>query len=149
MTIPNMCNVYTLLHSLYCQTLCTWRHPPGKEIYRNKKTSVFEVDCEKHKVYCQSLCLMAKLFLENKTLYFAVEPFLFYVLTEYDSRGCHMIGYFSKVLSSFVNLPYFCLCVCVCAFTASSQDWVLSVYCVCVCVVVIIHSVLLFIVCIS
>ena len=40
---------------------------------------------------------MAKLFLENKTLYFAVEPFLFYVMTEYDSRGCHMIGYFSKV----------------------------------------------------
>ena len=40
---------------------------------------------------------MAKLFLENKTLYFAVEPFLFYVMTEFDSRGCHMIGYFSKV----------------------------------------------------
>ena len=55
------------------------------------------MDGEKHKVYCQSLCLMAKLFLENKTLYFAVEPFLFYVMTEFDSRGCHMIGYFSKV----------------------------------------------------
>jgi hypothetical protein len=40
---------------------------------------------------------MAKLFLENKTLYFAVEPFLFYIMTEYDSRGCHMVGYFSKV----------------------------------------------------
>ena len=74
-----------------------WRHPPGREIYRSGKTSVFEVDGEKHKVYCQSLCLMAKLFLENKTLYFAVEPFLFYVMTEYDSRGCHMVGYFSKV----------------------------------------------------
>ena len=79
------------------QGLCTWRHPPGREIYRCGKTSVFEVDGEKHKVYCQSLCLMAKLFLENKTLYFAVEPFLFYVMTEFDSRGCHMIGYFSKV----------------------------------------------------
>ena len=83
--------------SLSVQGLCTWRHPPGREIYRCGKTSVFEVDGEKHKVYCQSLCLMAKLFLENKTLYFAVEPFLFYVMTEYDSRGCHMIGYFSKV----------------------------------------------------
>ena len=79
------------------QALCTWRHPPGREIYRSGRTSVFEVDGERHKVYCQSLCLMAKLFLENKTLYFAVEPFLFYVMTEYDSRGCHMIGYFSKV----------------------------------------------------
>ena len=40
---------------------------------------------------------MAKLFLENKTLYFDVEPFLFYVLTECDSQGCHILGYFSKV----------------------------------------------------
>ena len=48
-------------------------------------------------MYCQNLCLMAKLFLENKTLYFDVEPFLFYVMTEHDSQGCHMIGYFSKV----------------------------------------------------
>ena len=79
------------------QGLCTWSHPPGREIYRCGKTSVFEVDGEKHKVYCQSLCLMAKLFLENKTLYFAVEPFLFDVMTEFDSRGCHMIGYFSKI----------------------------------------------------
>ena len=86
-----------------------WRHPPGREIYRSGKTSVFEVDGEKHKVYCQSLCLMAKLFLENKTLYFAVEPFLFYVMTEYDSRGCHMVGYFSKVS----DLHRVCMCVCV------------------------------------
>ena len=77
--------------------MCPWRHPPGREIYRHGQTSVFEVDGEKHKVYCQSLCLMAKLFLENKTLYFDVEPFLFYVMTEFDSQGCHMIGYFSKV----------------------------------------------------
>ena len=40
---------------------------------------------------------MAKLFLENKTLYFDVEPFLFYVLTQWDSQGAHTLGYFSKV----------------------------------------------------
>ena len=34
------------------------------------------------KLYCQSLCLLAKLFLDHKTLYFDVEPFLFYVLCE-------------------------------------------------------------------
>ena len=48
-------------------------------------------------LYCQNLCLLAKLFLDHKTLYFDVEPFLFYVMTEYDSRGCHLMGYFSKV----------------------------------------------------
>ena len=48
-------------------------------------------------VYCQNLCLLAKLFLDHKTLYFDVEPFLFYVMTENDTHGCHLLGYFSKV----------------------------------------------------
>ncbi|KAH9361677.1 hypothetical protein HPB48_005170 [Haemaphysalis longicornis] len=33
-----------------------------------------------HQIYCQNLCLLAKLFLDHKTLYFDVEPFIFYVL---------------------------------------------------------------------
>ena len=48
-------------------------------------------------MYCQNLCLLAKLFLDHKTLYFDVEPFLFYILTEVDRHGCHLVGYFSKV----------------------------------------------------
>ena len=39
---------------------------------------------------------MAKLFLGSKTLYYDVEPFLFYVMTENDEFGCHFVGYFSK-----------------------------------------------------
>ena len=53
--------------------------------------------CFNCQVYCQNLCLLAKLFLNHKTLYYDVEPFLFYVMTAVDSIGCHMIGYFSKV----------------------------------------------------
>lgn len=48
-------------------------------------------------IYCQNLCLLAKLFLDHKTLYYDVEPFLFYVLTQNDGKGCHLVGYFSKV----------------------------------------------------
>ena len=58
---------------------------------------MFEVDGRRFKSYCQNLCLLAKLFLDNKTLYFDVEPFLFYVMTVADSEGCHVVGYFSKV----------------------------------------------------
>lgn len=58
---------------------------------------MFEADGRDHKVYCQNLCLLAKLFLDHKTLYFDVEPFLFYVLTEVDRMGCHIVGFFSKV----------------------------------------------------
>ncbi|KAG1968108.1 histone acetyltransferase KAT7 [Pimephales promelas] len=77
---------------------CVWKHPPGDEIYRKGPISVFEVDGKKNKIYCQNLCLLAKLFLDHKTLYYDVEPFLFYVMTEADNTGCHLVGYFSKVL---------------------------------------------------
>jgi histone acetyltransferase MYST1 len=75
---------------------CELRHPPGDEIYREGPISVFEVDGKKNKIYCQNLCLLAKLFLDHKTLYYDVDPFLFYILTEVDDRGCHVVGYFSK-----------------------------------------------------
>ncbi|KAK1138597.1 Histone acetyltransferase [Aspergillus melleus] len=75
---------------------CPAKHPPGDEIYRHGSISIFEVDGRKNPVYCQNLCLLAKLFLGSKTLYYDVEPFLFYVMTEYDDLGCHFVGYFSK-----------------------------------------------------
>ncbi|KIV83356.1 hypothetical protein PV11_05389 [Exophiala sideris] len=75
---------------------CPAKHPPGDEIYRDGSLSVWEVDGRKKTEYCQCLCLMAKMFLGSKTLYYDVEPFLFYILTEYDEFGYHFVGYFSK-----------------------------------------------------
>ncbi|XP_039629443.1 histone acetyltransferase KAT6B isoform X2 [Polypterus senegalus] len=75
---------------------CGWFHPPANEIYRKENLSVFEVDGNVSKIFCQNLCLLAKLFLDHKTLYYDVEPFLFYVLTKNDEKGCHLVGYFSK-----------------------------------------------------
>lgn len=88
---------------------CSNRYPPGDEIYRKNSLSIFEVDGKKHKVYCQNLCLLAKLFLDHKTLYYDVEPFLFYVMTTADSVGCHMVGYFSKEKKSFLNYNVSCI----------------------------------------
>lgn len=78
---------------------CVWRHPPGDEVYRKDKISVWEVDGKRYKQYCQNLCLLAKFFLDHKTLYYDVEPFLFYVMTISDTEGCHTVGYFSKARS--------------------------------------------------
>ncbi len=36
------------------------------------------------------------MFLDHKTLYYDVEPFLFYVMTELDENGAQFVGYFSK-----------------------------------------------------
>ena len=75
---------------------CDAAHPPGDEIYRNGSLSVFEIAGAVSRTYCQNLCLLAKLFLDHKTLYYDVEPFLFYVLTDCDEHGCHPVAYFSK-----------------------------------------------------
>ncbi|GAA5933213.1 hypothetical protein JCM3775_002571 [Rhodotorula graminis] len=82
---------------------CKMRHPPGDEIYRDGKVSVFEVDGRKSKIYCQNLCLLAKQFLDHKTLYYDVEPFLFYVMTESSPQGAKFVGYFSKEKRSPTN----------------------------------------------
>lgn len=72
------------------------RHPPGDEIYRDDAVAVFEVDGRKNKIYCQNLCLLSKMFLDHKSLFYDVEPFLFYVITEVDELGARFVGYFSK-----------------------------------------------------
>uniref|UniRef100_A0A182Q337 Histone acetyltransferase n=1 Tax=Anopheles farauti TaxID=69004 RepID=A0A182Q337_9DIPT len=78
------------------KAVCTRRQPPGNEIYRKGTLSIFEIDGKDHRFYCQTLCLMAKLFLDHKTLYYDVDPFYFYVLCEIDREGQHIVGYFSK-----------------------------------------------------
>jgi histone acetyltransferase MYST1 len=88
---------------------CTQRHPPGDEIYRDGSLTVFEVDGKTNKIYCQNLCLLAKLFLDHKTLYYDVDPFLFYILCESDDKGYHVVGYFSKEKSSAENYNLACI----------------------------------------
>ncbi len=88
---------------------CKMRHPPGDEIYRDGNICVYEVDGRKNKIYCQNLCLLAKMFLDHKTLYYDVEPFLFYIVTEGDSMGDHFVGYFSKEKRSPMNYNVSCI----------------------------------------
>jgi len=75
---------------------CNLTHPPGDEIYRHGRNSMFEIDGNKNPTYCENLSYLAKLFLDHKTLYYDVEPFLYFVLTENDEYGNHIVGYFSK-----------------------------------------------------
>uniref|UniRef100_A0A8C6LB02 Histone acetyltransferase KAT5 n=1 Tax=Nothobranchius furzeri TaxID=105023 RepID=A0A8C6LB02_NOTFU len=90
-------------------TKCNLRHPPGNEIYRKGTISFFEIDGRKNKNYSQNLCLLAKCFLDHKTLYYDTDPFLFYVMTEYDSKGFHIVGYFSKEKESTEDYNVACI----------------------------------------
>ncbi|CAM9619354.1 unnamed protein product [Chrysoparadoxa australica] len=85
------------------------RHPPGNEIYRRGSLSMFEVDGADQRIYCQDLCYMAKLFLDHKTLYYDVDPFLFYILCEQDEKGFHPVGYYSK--EKYSDLGYNLACI--------------------------------------
>ncbi|CAJ0587338.1 unnamed protein product, partial [Mesorhabditis spiculigera] len=90
---------------------CLIKHPPGNEIYRNDHISFFEIDGRRNKFYAQNLCLLAKLFLDHKTLYYDTDPFLFYVLAEQDERGWHLVGYFSKEKESADEYNVACILV--------------------------------------
>lgn len=88
---------------------CKLFHPPGNEIYRKHPLSFFEVDGRKNKTYTQNLCLLAKLFLDHKYLHFDTDAFLFYILTEYDAHGFHIVGYFSKEKESSEDYNVACI----------------------------------------
>ncbi|KHN99304.1 histone acetyltransferase ESA1 [Metarhizium album ARSEF 1941] len=75
---------------------CTLQHPPGNEIYRDDYVSFFEIDGRRQRTWCRNLCLLSKMFLDHKTLYYDVDPFLFYVMASRTDKGCHIVGYFSK-----------------------------------------------------
>lgn len=75
---------------------CLMKHPPGNEIYRDEKVSFWEIDGRRQRTWCRNLCLLSKLFLDHKTLYYDVDPFLFYIMTKKSDQGHHVVGYFSK-----------------------------------------------------
>ncbi|KAK4468455.1 hypothetical protein MN116_007660 [Schistosoma mekongi] len=123
--ICEFCLKYIKTRNVYLRHIekCPYSFPPGNEIYRCKNISVFEVDGYTSRLYCQQLCLLAKLFLDHKTLYYDVEPFLFYVVTvhhndvntsktDIDNERCfHLVGYFSKEKRSVQKYNLSCILV--------------------------------------
>ncbi|OAV87336.1 hypothetical protein PTTG_09377 [Puccinia triticina 1-1 BBBD Race 1] len=88
---------------------CTLLHPPGNEIYRSEEIHFFEIDGRRQKTWCRNLSLLSKCFLDHKTLYYDVDPFLYYVMCQRDSNGLHLIGYFSKEKESAENYNVACI----------------------------------------
>ena len=85
--------------------------PPGREIYRKGNISIFELQGRLQKYCCQCLCLLGKLFIHHKTLYYDVEGFYFYVLCECDENGAHIASYISKELYSDAGNVLACILV--------------------------------------
>ncbi|KAJ2911482.1 hypothetical protein MD484_g8935, partial [Candolleomyces efflorescens] len=66
---------------------CTVVSPPGERVYARDPLCIWEVDGAKEKLYCQTLSLFGKLFIDIKTIFFDLDNFMFYVLTTFkESR---------------------------------------------------------------
>jgi histone acetyltransferase MYST1 len=87
------------------------RKPPGREVYRKDNVSVFQIHGWEHKITGQCLCLLCKLFLDHKTLYYDIGFYVFYVLCECDQTGCRIAAFFSKQRSCMTNDIISCIVV--------------------------------------
>ena len=106
------CLKYMRSYSSYAlhRKSCACRHPPGRKVYQRGAHIVWEVDGAQHKLYCQLLCLLGKLFIDHKTIYYDVGPFLFYVLTDALNASTDLaLGFFSKEKQSYDGYNLACI----------------------------------------
>ncbi|KAF9261948.1 acyl-CoA N-acyltransferase [Marasmius fiardii PR-910] len=89
--------------------ICTVLHPPGRKVYQRGAHTIWEVDGAKAKLYCQNLSLFGKLFIDIKTLYFDLDNFMFYILTDAARDRDHMMGYFCREKQSFDDYNLACI----------------------------------------
>ncbi|TPX59685.1 hypothetical protein PhCBS80983_g02264 [Powellomyces hirtus] len=106
--------IWTARSITWHRSHCKKKKPPGRAVYIKHKRKIYEVDGKVDKLYCQNLCLLTKLFLDHKTVYFDMEQFMFYILTESGTdkkEGEHIVGYFSKEKQSFESYNLACILI--------------------------------------
>ncbi|KAG0143403.1 hypothetical protein CROQUDRAFT_66263 [Cronartium quercuum f. sp. fusiforme G11] len=106
------CFQYLLSSESYLKhkKLCQYKHPPGRKVYQRGAHIIWEVDGSEAKLYCQCLSLFGKLFIDHKYIFFDVEGFYFYVLTEAITPAFdHVLGFFSKEKISYDGYNLACI----------------------------------------
>ncbi|ODQ61507.1 hypothetical protein WICANDRAFT_29476 [Wickerhamomyces anomalus NRRL Y-366-8] len=81
----------------------------GKIMYRDEKYVIRKVRGSKHKMFTQNLCLFTKLFLDNKSVFFTVDYFEFYIV--YGTENNKPMGFFSKEILSWDRNNLACILV--------------------------------------
>ncbi|KAJ1945307.1 K(lysine) acetyltransferase [Kickxella alabastrina] len=92
--------------------------PRGRLVYEDTAAALYEVDGKEHILFCQNLCLLSKLFLDQKTIYYDIASFLFYILLVKPTAGkkgqqqqFSFAGYFSKEKASVDQNNLACILV--------------------------------------
>ncbi|KAL6721210.1 SAS complex subunit [Lecanora helva] len=98
------------------QCVCKDMVPPGRLIYEQEFHTIYELDGEEHRLFAQNLSLFAKLFLDNKSIFFDVTSFNYYLLS-YTPKHHNavslpqVVGFFSKEKMSWDNNNLACILV--------------------------------------
>ncbi|AGO13361.1 AaceriAFR221Cp [[Ashbya] aceris (nom. inval.)] len=82
---------------------------PGRIKYMSPEFTIRKVKGKKHELFCQCMCLFTKLFLDNKSVYFRMTSYEFYIL--YNTGGHEPLGFFSKDLYSYNRNNLACILV--------------------------------------
>ncbi|KAL8816432.1 MAG: hypothetical protein Q9223_004555 [Gallowayella weberi] len=115
---PRVTNL-NVQHVVLGNKLCHARSepPPGRLIYSKEDYDIYEIDGEEHQLFSQNLSLFAKLFLDNKSVFFDVASFNYYLLVHNSPDGPapnpqpQTIGFFSKEKMSWDNNNLACILV--------------------------------------
>ncbi|CAI4035600.1 hypothetical protein SMKI_13G2500 [Saccharomyces mikatae IFO 1815] len=82
---------------------------PGKIKYKSPEYTIRRVKGSKHQLFCQCLCLFTKLYLDNKSMYFKVDHYEFYIV--YETGSEKPMGFFSKDLVSYQQNNLACILI--------------------------------------
>lgn len=87
---------------------------PGKVMYNDGELVVRKVKGIHHKLFCQCMCLMAKFFLDNKSMFYHLDYFDFYVAYQTLDKYEVPMGFYSRELLSWESNNLSCICVLPC-----------------------------------
>lgn len=111
------CFKYTVEESLMEEHLscCPYKfRSPGRVMYKDDSNKLYirKVRGKRHKLFCQNMCLFGKLFLDNKSVFFNLDNYDFYVIygRNKDEELIPM-GFFSKELLSWDGNNLACILV--------------------------------------
>ena len=87
---------------------------PGKVMYNDGQLIVRKVKGVDQKLFCQCMCLMAKFFLDNKSVFYDLDYFDFYIAYQLLDRQEVPMGFYSRELLSWEANNLSCICVLPC-----------------------------------
>lgn len=99
-------------HHLNC---CKFKsNLPGKVMYNDGALVIRKVKGVDHRLFCQCMSLMAKFFLDNKSIFYDLDYFDFYVAYQLLDRHEVPMGFYSRELLSWESNNLSCICVLPC-----------------------------------